>query len=501
MIPPHHNVATLARTESSKISMAEILVRMELVDQNIKLLGEEGAISPLVEMASRSLESKKSSLAALSKLSNHHDNKNQIAAAGGVPLVLEQMFSPHVPSLIRISCSEILERLTEDGIEFLVNESGNLLELESIIANLFSIQQSKASSHSIRKPSLRALLGIYKSEEEFKEKAIVGAKGVTVILPLLEDSDPEVRELAVSLLFHLAQYEPQAIVDFLLLNQRLKSFMGFLEDESRDDVRMAAAGLLANLPKSELALTKSLIELEALPLILNILKSGTMKAKENALSVLFRFTDPTNLEMQRMVVELEAYPLLISFLKLGSVTAKARAAALIGNLSLNSPKLTAVPEKTGCWCLRRARISFCEAHGGVCNIKTSFCLIKANALPELVKLLREGVNETFIEALRALATLIQGDSSSKGASVLHEANAIDPMLEALIWGSSSLKEEILFILEKVFANREVGDIYCSKARIPLVTLTTQSHEDGQLGRKAGVVLAQLERCSRSMPLI
>ncbi|XP_058086052.1 U-box domain-containing protein 44-like [Magnolia sinica] len=491
--------------ELSRISMAEVLVKMELVDQNIKLLGEEGAIRPLVEMVSGSLESKKSAFAALSKLSNCRENKNLIASAGGVPLILEQMFSSHVPvpvpAIIRASCSEILEKLSDDGIEFLVDANGALLELERIITDLLAIQQNKALSPSIRKPSLRALLGIYKSEDGLREKAVAAANGVSVILTLLEDADPEIRKLAMNLLFRLAQYEPQGIADFLLVQQRLEAFMDFLKDESPGNIQTAAAGLLAYLPKSEVELTRNLIALGVLPVILNIMKSGTTEAKENALGALFRFTDPANVEMQRMVVEQGAYPLLVSFLRSGTVTAKARAAALIGNLSLSSPKLTAMPKTASFWCFRPSHVPVCEAHGGVCSVQISFCLLEANALPELVRLLQERVHVTALEALTALATLVQEDLPNRGSNVLHNAKAIGPILEVLNWGMPALKEEVLSLLEKVFVAREVGDFYCLMARIPLVALTTQSHEDGQLGRKAARVLALLEQYSRSMPLV
>ncbi|XP_077248035.1 U-box domain-containing protein 43-like [Tasmannia lanceolata] len=489
-------------SESSRISMAKVLVTIELVDQNIKLLGEEGAIPPLVEMVSGNLKSKDCAFTALVKLSSCHENKKLIAQAGAVPLVLGQMFSSHVPIIIRARCSEILENLSsDDGIEFLVDADGSHLELEPIVNNLLAIQQHPTSYLGIRKPALRALLGIYKSRQVYGENVVAGANGVAVILPLIEDPDQEIREVVIKLLFCFSQHESEGITDFLLVERRLEGFLSFLEDNSRDDVKMAAAGLLANLPKSELTFTKNLIDLDVLPSLFNILRSGTAEAKENALSALLRFTDPANIEMQRMVVELRAYPLLLSFLKSGSVTAKARAAALIGYLSLNTPKLTAASKATGCWCFRRARVPVCEVHGGICGIITSFCLLKANALPELVKLLQECVHETAYEAIQALTTLVQENSPYRGAIVLHEANAICPMLEVLNWGTSSLKAEVLGVLEKVFAVKEMAEFYCSMARIPLVGLTTQSHEDEQLRMKAVKVMAQLERYSKSGPLV
>lgn len=488
--------------ESSRMSMAEVLVKMELVEQNIKLLGEEGAISPLVEMASGTLESKKPAFAALAKLASCHENKKLIAATGIVPSILEHMFTSHMPSLIRASCSEILERLSsDDGIEFLVDGNGNHLELEPIISNLLALQQNPSFSNDIRRPALRALLDIYKSGAGPVQNAVAVANGVSIILPLLEDPDHEIREAVVNLLFHFSQQEPQGIAEFLLVGRRLEAFVAILEDENRRDLQMAAVGLLSHLPKSEVELTNRLIRLDGLLAIFNILRLGTVEAKENALSVLFRFTDPANVELQRMAVELGVYPLLITFLRSGSVTAKARAAALIGNLSVSTPKLVVPPKTTGCWCFRSSHVPVCEVHGGICNVATTFCLYEANALPELVRLLQEHAYATAYEVLQALMTLIQEGPSYRGANVLHDAGAIYPMLELLDWGTPALKEKALGILEKVFAAKELADFYCSRARIPLVSLTTQSQEGEQLGRLAARVLARLERYSRSMPLV
>ncbi|KAK1295967.1 U-box domain-containing protein 43 [Acorus calamus] len=489
--------------DSSRISMARALVKMELVDQNIKHLSEGGAIRSLVEMASGNLEAKEVALCALVKLSNFRENKRQLAEAGAVPLILELMFSPHIPTIIITRCSEILERLlSNDGTEFLVEANGTSLELEPIITNLLALQQNLSFSPTIRKPALRALLSICKSEATFVQRTVVAADGVPIILPLLDDPDKVIRKLAINVLFYFSQHEPQGIVDFLLSQRRLESFIGFLKDDSGGDLPMAAAGLLAHLPKSEVRLTEELVKLDGLSAIMNILSSGTIEAKENALGAMFRFTDPSDLTMQRSVVGMGLYPLLISFLKTGSSTSKARAAALICNLSLNSPKLTVMKKQSSWWCFGSPRIPICDAHGGICDVSTTFCMLKANALPELVNLVKEHVNDPAYEALRAMSTLFQDGFSYRGAEVLNAAEAISPVLHVLEWGTSAMKEEALNILEKAFEFREVADMYCTSARILLIALSTQSHQDRRLGRKAAAVLAQLERYySKSMPLV
>ncbi|XP_070667140.1 U-box domain-containing protein 43-like isoform X2 [Malus domestica] len=487
--------------ETSRLSMVRTLVKMELVDSNLKLLGEEGIIPPLLEMVSANIESKQLSLSALAELSGCRANKELIAASGGVNLVLKLAFTPHVPSIIAVKCYEILEKFTSDtdGAKFFVDENGCQLELEPIVTSLTELQQNPNLAYNVRRPALCSLLGICKFDAGLIKKVVLTANAISLVLPLLDHSDSEIREIAINLLFLFSQHEPEGVVEYLLKPRRLEALVGFLENDDKGDAQMAAAGLLANLPKSERLLTNKLIELDGHTAIINILRTGTMKAKENALSALFRFTDPTNLESQRKLVEGGAYPLLVNFLRSSSVTARARAAALIGNLSTSTPKLTMVSKPSGCWsCFKPSGAPLCSAHGGICSVTSTFCLLEAKALPDLVRLLSGEVYETAIEAIQTLSTLVLEASPQRGASVLHDADAIKPTLEILCWGTDSLQEDALSLLEKVFMSKEMVEVYGSAARLNLAGLTSRNiHEDGRHRRKATRVLSLLERYSKS----
>ncbi|CAN4091219.1 unnamed protein product [Withania somnifera] len=451
-------------------------------------------------MSSGNIESKEVSLSALVKLSSFYDNKMLIAAAGGVSIVLKLMISSHVRSVIIAKCCEVLANLSGngDGVKFLVDEAGNQLVLEPVIAYLLAFQQNLTSSDIVRRHALRALLGICQSQAGLVKSAVLSAGGVSVVLPLLDDPNQEIREAAINILFLFSQHEPEGVVEYLLKPRRLEALVGFLENDNKGDVQMAAAGLLANLPKSETSLREKLIKLGGLEAIINILKSGTMEAKENALSAFFRFTDPTNLESQRNVVELGAYPILVNFLKADSITAQARAAALLTDLSMRSHELSALSRKTSCFCIGGARAPICPAHGGACSVSKTFCLLEANALPDLGKLLKEKIHATSYEAIQALSTLVREESPHRGAHVLHKEDAISPIIEVLSWGSESLKGEALGLLEKVFMSREMVDLYGLTARQHLARLTGgRIYEDGHLQRKAARVLLLIERQCRS----
>ncbi|KAK9068201.1 hypothetical protein SSX86_012312 [Deinandra increscens subsp. villosa] len=488
--------------KSTKMAILRKIVHLELEEHNTKLLCELGFIPPLLEMASADLEAKELSLSMLVKLLTCSENKLLFSAAGAVPLIVDLMCSSPLRIVIILAkCSEILEKLSSngDGIKFLVDENGTQLNLESLVENLLAFLRNPRLPYSVLRPVLSSLFKICESQSGLVKTAVLTAGGISLVLNLLDHADSETREAAINLLFLFSNHEPLGVAEFLLKPRRLEAFIGLLENTNKSDVQKAAVGLLANLPKSEVMLTRKLIELEGLKAIIEILQSGNMEAKENALSALFRFTDPTNIEAQKIVVELGTYSLLVDFLKNGSVTAKARAAALIGDLSMRSSELS-ITSSSGLWCscFRRTRANFCPAHGGICSVKGTFCLLEAKALPELVKLLHGEVHATTYEAIQTLSTLVEKESPRRGAHVLHETGAVVPILEVLNWGSESLKVEALEVLEKVFMVTEMVDLYGSTARLALVRLTGRSiHGDGHLHRKAAKVLLLIERHSRS----
>lgn len=477
----------------SKLKMAKALASMKLTDQNIKLLGDEGAIPPLVKMISGNLESKASALEALKNLSINNMNKKCMANTGVVPLIMEHLFSSKFPSTIREASAIILERvMSDDGIQFLVDGNGARLELEPIIQNLLALQQNP--SFSIRSHVLNALLGMVSAPDgEIVRTIAREGNAISVLLPLVEGSHPKLCISVMKLLCYLSEGGSQEVSSFLSSKNNLQLFVSFLEDDSKGDVQAATAGILANLPVSDSKLTAALIESEALPAIIKVMKSGTSDAKENAVGALLRFTDPSSVGTQHTVVQLGAYPILVNLLHSGTMLAKTKAAFAIGNLSLSSPHLSVAPVVNGCLCFMSAKPPVCRVHRGPCDVKTTFCLLKADALSVLVNLLQEREGNIAGAAIHALATLVSDDDIlSKGANVLHEEKAIDPVIEILSRGTTETKEEAVRLLEKLFNIREIVEAYASKARIHLVDLATQTHWGGSLRKKAANVLAQLE---------
>lgn len=278
--------------ETSRVSMVKLVVKMELDDPELKLLGKGGVIPILIEMASGNMEWKDLSLSALAKLSGSEANRHLIAKSGGVRFVVGLMLSPLVHTLVTVKCCEILEKISssEDAITLFVDENGVSLDLESIVTKLLILLQSQNSANSIRRPALRTLLEVCKFEAGLVKKAILTIKDLSLVLPLLDDSDSEIREIAVKLLFLFSQHEQDGIVEYLLKPRRVEALVGFLENDGKDDVKLSVAGLLVNLPKSATELNEALISCNAHVALVSILKTtgSTEGTKENALGALFR---------------------------------------------------------------------------------------------------------------------------------------------------------------------------------------------------------------------
>ena len=237
---------------------------------------------------------------------------------------------------------------------------------------------------------LNVLLGMVSAPDGQIVRAIAReVNAISILLPLVEGSDPKVCKTVLKLLCFLSEGGSQEVSVFLLNKNKLHIFVSFLEDDTKGDVQAATAGILANLPASDSKLNAALIESEALPTDIKVMKSGTSDAKENAVGTLLRFTDPSSKVTQHTVVQLGAYPILISLLHSGTMLAKTKAAFAIGNLSLSSPQLSVAPVVNGCLCFMSAKPPVCRVHRGPCDVKTTFCLVKADALSVLVNLLQE----------------------------------------------------------------------------------------------------------------
>ncbi|KAM1070384.1 hypothetical protein ACFX13_002231 [Malus domestica] len=100
------------------------------------------------------------------------------------------------------------------------------------------------------------------------------------------------------------------------------------------------------------------------------------------------FTVPTNQEWQRKVAEAGIIPVLVELLPSGTSLTKQYTAISLKQLSESSKSLSKPIKKRAVFqgCFSAPELG-CLAHQGICTVESSFCLVKANAVEPLVRLL------------------------------------------------------------------------------------------------------------------
>lgn len=480
-------------SDNSKLIMAKALADLELTQQSMETLGEGGAIPPLVRMITENLEIKAAALRALQNLASCGSNKRRLAEAGAAPLVLEHLFLGRFPVDVKVSAAAILEKLVlTDGNMFLVDANGDAIDLGKTIHNLLGLQDSLSSSSTVRKHVLLSLLGLVSPPLAHEtRKTFRDAGGISMLLPLLEPGEPEVRNAVVQVLCCLASDSAQEISLFITQKKLAGLFVRLLQDGSQGEIQAAAAGILACLPLGETGLTRELVEEGALPALVYLIRYGSPKLKENAIGALLRFTLPLDVELQKKVIDLGIYPALRGLINSGTQLGKVSAAIALGYFSESTPQLSTPPSMSGCFCILRKPLPVCRVHGGQCGERTTFCLVHAEVVPDLVLLLKDRESDAAGAGVDALSTLVlENESLEKGVKLLHDEKAIEPIIDLLSHGTESSKEKAINLLKKIFKVRKMTEHYGDQARIPLVEVAT--HGNDSIGKQAAKVLASLE---------
>ena len=162
----------------------------------------------------------------------------------------------------------------------------------------------------------------------------------------------------------------------------------------------------------------------------------------------------------------------------------------LAQFSKSSFKLSRpIPKRKGLWCFSAPADIDCMVHGGICSVKSSFCLLEANAVGPLTRILGESDPGVCEASLDALLTLIEGERLQNGSKVLSEANAIPQIIRYLGSPSPGLQEKSLHALERIFRLVEYKQMYGASAQMPLVDLTQRGN--GSVRSMSARILAHL----------
>ncbi|MFS7929857.1 putative armadillo-like helical protein [Helianthus anomalus] len=256
---------------------------------------------------------------------------------------------------------------------------------------------------------------------------------------------------------------------------------------------VAAMEIISNLPRNP-KMTQWILEAGALGVIISILSNHFQKPDiiiESASGALCRFTISSDQELQKKVAETGIIPVLVNMLDSGTASNKKYIAISLGQFSESSNGLSRpVERKLNLFaCCIGSPDTGCAVHTGICTTESSFCLVEANAIKPLVKVLDEPDFGACEASLDALLTLVNGEQLLKGSKVLEGGGAIAKMVKLLSSPSVRLQEKVLVALERIFRSPEYKQKYKASAQMPLVEITQR----GSSGMKsvAAKILAHL----------
>ncbi|XP_028759500.1 U-box domain-containing protein 44 isoform X2 [Neltuma alba] len=477
----------LSGSDMTKILMATALSRLELTDHSKFTLGEDGVIEPLVKMfTSGKLESKLSSLNALQNLSSLAENAQRLIRSGIVAPLLQLLFSvTSVLMTLREPVSAILARVAQSE-PLLINP-----EAVQQMLSLLNLSSPIIQCHLLEAlDSIAAHPGASKVRKKMKEKG-----ALQLLLPFLMETNTKIQSKALQLLYTLSKDLTEELTEHLD-DTHLFKIVNIISSSTSDSEKAVAVGLLSNLPVSNKKVTDVLKRANLLPILTSIMSSSagsnsptTCCLMQNVVGVIIRFTNPSDKKLQLLSAEHGVIPLLIKLLSTGSPITKSRAATSLAQLSQNSVSLRRA-RKSRWFCVPPSADVHCEVHDSNCFVKSTFCLVKAGAVPPLIQILEDKEKEAVEAALIALSTLLQDEIWEGGVNCIAKSSGVQAIIKILEVGDVKAQEKALWMLERIFRVEEHRVTFGESAQVVLIDLAQKS--DSRLKSAVAKLLAELE---------
>ncbi|KAL3609215.1 hypothetical protein D5086_000235 [Populus alba] len=461
---------------------AKLLAALSSNPQNVLHMAEAGYFKPLVHCLKEGSDKSKILMAtAVSRMELTDLCRASLGEDGAVePLLLFSVTS--VLMILREPASAILARIAQ---------SATILVKQDVAQQMLSLLN--LSSPVIQYHLLQALNSIasHSSASKVRRKMKENC-AVQLLLPFLTESNTNTRTAALNLLHTLSKDSPEEFME-QLGESYLSKIVSIISSPESESEKAAAIGILSNLPVGNKKSTEALKKLHFLPILISLMSSGASSSttwlEESISGILIRFTVPSDKKLQLFSAELGVIPILVKLLSSESSVAKSRAATSLAQLSQNS--LALQKSRKSRWiCLPPSADTFCQVHDGYCIIKSTFCLVKAGAVPPLIQILEGKDREADEAALNALATLLQDEIGESGSLYIAKTSGVQAIIRALESGTVKAQEKALWMLERIFRIEEHRSQYGESAQVVLIDLAQNG--DPRLKSTIARVLAQLE---------
>ncbi|KAI3865564.1 hypothetical protein MKX03_009316 [Papaver bracteatum] len=464
--------------ENVKKLMARTLAEMELSDNGKSTLVEEGVLPPLYCLVSDAdLEMKEVAVKALQHLSSVPRNGLQMIREGSARLLLDHLYRHSSSPKLREQVGATIMNLAKSTE---ADQSGltrlSFLESDEDIFRLFSLI-------NLTGPTVqRSILQTFHSMCEPPNATDIRSKlrqcsAIQVLVQLCELDN--IRPEAVKLFCCLTQDGDEGMVSEHVDQRCIQTLLRIITTSDDEEELTAIMGIISNLPRNPSHITEWLIEEGAIPIIFRFLTDGTFNSnqiKENSVGAIRRFSVSSNQDWQMKAAEIGIIPVLVQLLQSGTSLMKQHSAYSLAQFSESSIRLSRpIERRGGFFCCSPPAEAGCPVHLGVCSVESSFCLVEADAVEPLARILGETDFEACEAALGALLTLIDGERVQSGSKVLTERNAIIPIIRLLSSPSVILQEKALLALERLFRLVVFKQKYGASAQMPLVDITQRGN--------------------------
>ncbi|KAI3756950.1 hypothetical protein L6452_04482 [Arctium lappa] len=482
-------------SESVQRVMAETLSEVEMTDHAKVMVCESGAVESLVAMLSHiDIEMKKAAILALEKLSGVPQNGLKMMEQGAVVMLFGILFreSLSMPNLVEKVVATIMNLALSLTSHKGDHEETPFLESEEDVFKLFSL--ISLYGPNVQQNVLRTFLAVCQSPSGLHiRKTLRKISSVQVLVQLCEQENQTVRSNAVKLFCILTKDGDDDTFVKHVGSKCVETLLRIIKISDNVEEGVAVMEIISSLPRIP-QMTQWIVDAGALQTIISILSNRLQKNDlmiESASGALCRFTVSTNQELQKKVVETGIIPTLVQLLDYGSPLTKQNVAISLAQFSESSNSLSVPVERRSHFfsCCVSSPDTSCAVHSGICTIESSFCLLEANAVNPLAKVLDEPDFGAVEASLDALLTLINGEQLQKGSKVLEGGDAIAKMVKLLSSASVKLQEKALIALERIFRQPEYKQKYKTTAHMALVEITQRgSHGMKSLAAK---ILAHL----------
>ncbi|KAG9452644.1 hypothetical protein H6P81_005548 [Aristolochia fimbriata] len=474
-------------SDNMKKMMAAALAEIELTDIGKSSLVDEGVLGSLLSLISNGdAEVKLSTVKVLHNLSTLHRNGLRMIGEGVVGSLLRLLYfrdassSPNLRELAAATIMNISMSATtlESGHVF-----GEVLESEDIMKLLALVNMTEPA---VQRSILRTFHSLCKHPSAIEMRTKLRQYSpVPLLVQLIErydQVDQTIRADALKLFYCLTKDGDGGLLKDHVEVRFLKTLLQIMDVSDDEEERTAAMGIISNIPRDHNQTTRWLLDAGMLQIVVKVLThaqhNGALKSQliENAVGALCRFTLSTHPEWQRKAAESGIIPLLVQLLESGSSISKKHAASSLAQFSRNSLSLSRKVEKQRVFlCFSASSEAICPVHKGVCSMEMSFCLVEADAIQPLVRVLRDPDIGACESALVALSTLIEDERLQSGSKLISEANGISAIIRLLSSPSSELQERALTVLERVFRLHEYTLKYGASAHLLLAELTQRGN--------------------------